>query len=389
MSKKIVAKNVTAKTRVALWTRTAGRCQYEGCNRPLLGDMISGSELLNDAYVAHIIARDPNGPRGDDVRSPKLANDINNLMLLCNTHHNLIDKEDIEGHPEARLIAMKQAHEHRIALVTDVQNDMGTHILLYGARISEHDCPVRDDLTKLAVLPSRYPLEKNGIPLNIIGCSYKDHEPQYWDFQVENLRRQFAEAVSNRVQRGFIDHISVFALAPQPLLIELGRMLSDIPATEVFQLHREPKQTWQWQNDGPRIEFITGRPEHPKGEAVALKLALSATVTDRRIQNVLGADAPIWSITANEPHNDILRHREDLSKFRTLVRQTFDQIKAIHGEQAEIHIFPVLPVSAAVEVGRVWMPKADLPLVVYDQVRGQGGFIDRIRIDTKNIKEAA
>jgi len=39
-----------------------------------------------------------------------------------------------------------------------------------------------------------------------------------------------------------------------------------------------------------------------------------------------------------------------------------------------ISIFPALPVSAAVEVGRVWMPKADLPLQVYDQNRAHGGF---------------
>jgi len=44
-----------------------------------------------------------------------------------------------------------------------------------------------------------------------------------------------------------------------------------------------------------------------------------------------------------------------------------NDIKAAHGEHTVIHVFPVLPVSAAVEVGRVWMPKADLPLVIYDQ----------------------
>jgi len=32
----------------------------------------------------------------------------------------------------------------------------------------------------------------------------------------------------------------------------------------------------------------------------------------------------------------------------------------------------VLPVSLAVETGRVWMPKADLGLKLFDQVRGRG-----------------
>jgi hypothetical protein len=37
-----------------------------------------------------------------------------------------------------------------------------------------------------------------------------------------------------------------------------------------------------------------------------------------------------------------------------------------------IHLFPALPVSAAVEFGRVWMPKADLPFTVYEQCRTRG-----------------
>lgn len=383
-----MTKNVSDKTRLILWTRAAGRCQYDGCNKPLLGDIISGVEKLNTAYVAHIVAREPDGPRGEPVRSPQLADDINNVMLLCDIHHRLIDKEAVDDHPEARLLDMKRVHESRIAAVTGIQNDKGTHVLLYGARIGEHDCPVRFDLAKQAVLPDRYPLDGHGIPLNMVGCSFKDHEQQYWDFQAKNLALQFSGEIRNRIQRGVIGHVSVFALAPQPLLIELGRLLSDIPATDIFQLHREP-QTWSWQNNGPRIEFNATGPENPAGKTVALKLALSATVTDERIHEALGAVVPIWSITAATPHNDVLRHRADLGVFRTLLRQAFDQIKARHGEDAEIHLFPVLPVSAAVEVGRVWMPKADLPLVIYDQIRSHGGFANRLRIDATAMKEAA
>lgn len=43
-------------------------------------------------------------------------------------------------------------------------------------------------------------------------------------------------------------------------------------------------------------------------------------------------------------------------------------------------MFPALPVSAAIEVGRTWMPKADLPLVIYDENRARGGFEPRLMI---------
>ena len=58
---------------------------------------------------------------------------------------------------------------------------------------------------------------------------------------------------------------------------------------------------------------------------------------------------------------------------RRLLRGLFNRIKAVHGQSTPIHVFPVLPASLAVETGRVWMPKADVPLRLYDQ-NGASGF---------------
>jgi hypothetical protein len=109
-------------------------------------------------------------------------------------------------------------------------------------------------------------------------------------------------------------------------------------------------------------------------------LALSATVTDERIFAALGRDAVIWAIEAEPPHNDVMKRPSDLAEFRRLVRSTFNAIKAARGERATINVFPALPVSAAVEVGRVWMPKADLPLLIYDQNRKLNGFSPTLAI---------
>jgi SMODS-associated and fused to various effectors sensor domain len=179
----------------------------------------------------------------------------------------------------------------------------------------------------------------------------------------------------------------VFALAPQPLLIELGRLLCDIAPTDVHQLHREPKG-WRWPLDGPVIQFQLREPQTSNGP-VALALALSATIIDDRITSVLGSDAAIWSIAAEQPHNDIMKRPADLAEFRRLVRFALNAIKARHGEQATINIFPALPVAAAVEVGRVWMPKADLPLVIYDQNRSLKGFVRTLEIGTPMSLTAA
>lgn len=374
---------VGAKSRLEIWVRSGGRCQFEGCNCELLGEELSGRRGVNKALVAHIVAAAADGPRGDPVRSSLLVNDPENLMLLCHAHHRLVDDEHPTEYPEARLKAMKAAHEARIRIVTAIQPDRATQLLYYAAKVGQHDCLVTDALAFGAVLPDRYPKDGRAISLGLGETPISDVESAFWDYQVQHLRRQFAARVSERRGAGEVGHLSVFAVAPQPLLMELGRLLGDLGDVEVRQLSREPKG-WAWRPGGPPMSLdVTPPPESQTGRRVALKLALSAEVTDVRIREVLGADAPIWSIAARRPHNDILHRADCLAAFRAQMRDVFNRIKARHGEDAEIHIFPAVPVAVAVEVGRVWMPKADLPLVIYDSVRGGGGFVARHGIGEK------
>ncbi|MNC51459.1 hypothetical protein D3C75_1007520 [compost metagenome] len=67
-------------------------------------------------------------------------------------------------------------------------------------------------------------------------------------------------------------------------------------------------------------------------------------------------------------------------RFRQTIRGLFDQIKLIHGQDNCIHVFPAVAVSTAIEMGRVWMPKADLPLVMYDQSPITNSFIKAFEI---------
>jgi hypothetical protein len=77
-------------------------------------------------------------------------------------------------------------------------------------------------------------------------------------------------------------------------------------------------------------------------------------------------------LCADQPHNDILRRADDQATFRREIRRVYDRIKARHGEGTLLHVFPALPASLAVEVGRVWMPKSDLPLRLYNNSRSHG-----------------
>jgi hypothetical protein len=364
---------------VALWAKAGGRCEYRGCNEDLIGDLIAGREDGKFGFIAHIVVDSPDGPRGDPIRSLPLAKDLSNLMLLCAKHHKGLNVDYLPDHPEDVLLEMKAEHEDRIAIVTGIAEERAAHVIRFAADIGQRDALISTRSIFLAMPPDRHPAEGRTIDIELVGCDYADHETIYWTVQRDNLRRQFARKVKERIEQKEIRQLSVFALAPQPLLIELGRLLGDIVPVTVHQRHREPT-TWRWQPGQPAITFRTQECGGAPRSTVALKLALSATVADERIHAMLGEEVTIWSLTAENPHNDIMRRPEDLAEFKRYLRRLLDRIKWTHGEHIVINVFPALPNSAAVEVGRVWMPKADLPLRIYDQNRAVGGFIPTLTI---------
>ncbi|MCC7137110.1 MAG: HNH endonuclease [Planctomycetes bacterium] len=363
--------------KLRLWGKAAGRCQYGGCNAPLWLDELTQFEF-NAAYIAHIVADSPDGPRGHPEQSSRLRTDPSNLMLLCDKHHRLVDIADVGGHPRERLEAMKAEHERRIEITGGIQPARKTEVLLYGANIGAHASPVNYVAAAEAVMPDRFPADRRGIALGMKGSMLQDRDQSFWQVESDQLLRSFATQVTPRLAEGSLQHVSVFSVAPQPLLVRLGTLLSDLPDAEVFQLHREPRG-WRWPETGEGPQFIVTEPTATRGPP-ALVLSISATVTDKRIVDVLGSDAAIWRISLATPNNDALRSREMLGAFRRTARTILDRIKAMHGEMALLHLFPAAPVSAAVEFGRVWMPKADLRLRLYDEQKQLGGFVHAMDI---------
>ena len=365
--------------KLRLWGKDAGRCEYDGCNERLWLDSLTKIEF-NAAYIAHIVADSPAGPRGDPVLSVKLKADISNLMILCDKHHRLVDRDELAKHSVERLQLMKKTHEIRIDTQTDIAPAKKSHILLYGANVGTQFATISYEQAAEAMIPERYPAEQIPLSLGLVNSSFEDRGAGFWEIESQHLRTLFEQVVRIRLRLGTISHLSIFAIAPQPLLILLGSLLSDIPAANVYQLHREPT-TWRWDMLSRSFEYIVDEPEEGNDGPPALAFALSATLTDQRIFQALGEKAAIWRVTIPTPSNDFLKSKDQADKFRQTVRQLMDRIKARHGEKATIRVFPAMPVALAVEFGRILMPKADLPLSVYDENKRLGGFVHAIDIN--------
>lgn len=363
-----------------LFGRAAARCEFRGCNQPLWRSRVTNAPV-NIAEMAHIWSFSSMGPRGNAGVAPGSINDISNLILVCRNCHKEIDEDKQGARFSVDLLQqMKFEHEERIELATGIAPSRATHVVHYSANIGDVSARLDKDVTHAALFPDRFPAMPLPIELGVSNAAVVDRDDEFWRSEELTLRRNFVSQVEALRATKHAAHLSVFALAPQPLLMILGSLLSDTGDVDVFAHHKEPSG-WKWPTaeSCDDLAFRLDGAEQTKG-APALVLSVSATVTPDRIRAVVGDDVALWNVTIERPHNDCLKTRRQLSEFRKLLRSTLDQIKATHGQTTTLHVFPALPAAMAVELGRVRMPKADMPWVVYDQNSARGGFIRAIEL---------
>jgi hypothetical protein len=99
--------SISEKDIKKLWGLAGGLCGFPGCR----GDCLvfvdkEAPTVVGD--MAHVIAQSTKGPRGSSVPG---ADAYENLILLCPTHHKLVDKAPNGAFTESMLLDWKAKHE--------------------------------------------------------------------------------------------------------------------------------------------------------------------------------------------------------------------------------------------------------------------------------------
>lgn len=359
--------------RLLIWLRAGGRCEYRGCNEILWKDSLTLT-YMNRAYLAHIIADRPKGPRGDAILSLKLKADPSNIMLLCDTHHRLIDKVKVKEHPPELLQAYKLEHEERIERLTGLQANLRTEILLFGTKIGNRRGDVNFEDACEAVLPERYPADEKGIRIDLTSVNINEKDPMFGQLIKTHIDRELARYLDdNKGPSGKpISHLSIFALAPIPALIYLGKRLGDIRSADVYQRRRQPP-SWKWKKlQDEKFDFLHTYPNAENlntNSKVVINLSLSNPIHNTEIENFMGVKYPIYMLSIAHPHRDFLQAKEQLELFCNEWYKLLSRILSTHGGDCEIHLFPAVPNSIAVEIGRSLL-KIDPPIIIYDRYDG-------------------
>jgi len=373
-------RNIKAVVERLLWGIAAGRCEFKGCNKVLYQHEVTG-DSENYAEKAHIYPVSPGGARFCPD-SEDFKNSVKNLMLVCPQCHVTIDRNEHKYTPE-HLFEMKRRHEERIFKLTSIGAEMHSHMVYYTANIAGTNMTVNDGDARYALaLFGRYPSDISPIELGQRGNLVEDDEKDFFTSNSKNLYRAVKARILDVVSEG--ESIALFALAPQPLLMYLGRLLNDKYNVAVFQCHRREQNKWQWDDTYEQVQFRSVLPSDTSISAkIALVFSLSSVISYNRIESVLGDDVVIYSVTIDLPNRTFVTNPTVMDEFVTTSREVMEVIKQRHGKHMDINVFPAMPASLAVRFGMDYMSKTDNRLVIYDE-QPEIGFVYALTIGGNN-----
>ncbi|MBV7310199.1 SAVED domain-containing protein [Acinetobacter sp. CWB-G5] len=357
-------KQFTSKTITKLMIDSHGRCMFTGCGENLDIDQLTGSKG-NFAYNAHNIASSNNGERGLPFLSEILSDDPNNVLLLCDKHHRLIDKIAPSDYDSFILNNMRKTHKVMAQQLLDAL--AFEPIPVYSVLWPVHGQPASNpNLKEIAssLLPLRYRVNGCLIPL----CdSTMDTEL----FNMQMIRHIEIEAGKIIHQTRTTHHkAAIFAFGPMPALIGLGALLGN-KGEFIPMLKFRDSQKWEWPSQSKVEPFnqIIGLDKLKKKKEVVLCIHATAKVdlVLKKAQELANLfDNQIIEITTLPEYmgSKSIPHPLNVKELTAQIQKLLHKFKSDYGIE-RVHLFITAPNAACVAIGQ-GIDKNHPDIIVYD-----------------------
>nr|WP_306798052.1 SAVED domain-containing protein [Pectobacterium carotovorum] len=355
--------NTDEVTKRVVWIQSAGHCEL--CGVDLMHDYRAGKPM-RWGEVAHILPASPKGPRGrddhDETKAESLTSDTANLMLLCPTCHDKIDR-DADGYPESDLSGLHQAYLERVRLAaTTPDGGRAIPVIVQSQHFATiNDIPVRD----LLVAMSSEGLTAFDHPIKITfpAPSHRGRDAHYWQSIQDSVQHQLEHQLTRRGGTyGDAPTLAVVGLADIPALIMLGQSLGDRSKRLLFSYNREHQLRWPNQSAEPP-KFLFSPPMDGEGP-IALVLSISAQVPPRDVEEALPG-ARIAELTIPEPSYAMVQNRRVIHAFRDALQTHLSQLEAMTADT--IHVFAAIPAALAIEFGALLTTQHQHAYLIFDR----------------------
>lgn len=400
--------NITEKTARKVERLAGWRCQFEGCGVDL-STHLAESQSANYAYLAHIVAASPDGPRGDALWSGPLADDNDNIMLLCDKCHRLVDRVDPDAYPREVLEEMRRRQVAEVKRLLDTLAYPAAQMLSIGGNIVgqnvQFDQKAAEEAMwhrKLRATTSPYTFSRNA------GFLWKTTTPNYWETLFESLKHEIPalKGLLDGSSRGGAHPLplAVFPLHNTSVQVLTGRILGESGTVQIFQFHRNEvagRAGGQWRWPEGYTEPAEGkfkvkelRPFQDGDTEATLLVYLSWNIPQAELPLQLfdGVNfvLPTLEVTVDTPSHAAISHPVDLE----LAGKAFDAaLQKIQDEWRvrRFHLVVIAPSSACMRLGQKLQARHQPSVVLYerqpvDDPNVRGPFVPTIEISSTHVR---
>ena len=130
---------ITDRTRKVLWGRSGNRCAI--CKNTLVVDATTNDDESVVGEECHIVSAAESGPRHDSAYPENQFDDYVNLILLCRTHHKMVD-DQVDTYNSDILLRMKKNHEEWVTKKLDEPENKRVRITRRRENVPKHLHPI-------------------------------------------------------------------------------------------------------------------------------------------------------------------------------------------------------------------------------------------------------
>lgn len=387
VKKKEERQNPTERTKILVWAAAAGRCTF--CNR-LVTENEDLGETVPIGELAHNVGWGKNSPRGVSALTEKERRLAENFVLTCRNCHKPIDDKGIIGRYTVEVIKhLKKEHEERIKYLTQIDASREATIVRIVGKIRNFNPELTYDTVLGATTAAGL------FPKLLAGASSAEYDRNLLHVAAPGTTAYFSQcasqideltsSIADAIRRGDVKRLAVFAFARIPILIYLGASLGDKIPILIFQRQRvDDINAWRWPTEQlppPVFEIKTVRIGKNK-HCVALIVSLSGTIKTEDLPASIDNNYWIYSIeptAPDKPNRELISSTAALSNFYLTAQQFITTIEKDHGKIGHIALFPAVPVSAAVTLGRILMPNVSPAWEIYDRDEN-GKFFEALEV---------
>jgi hypothetical protein len=382
-----------------IWHDAGGRCMFEGCGADL-GRTTLTTKMARIGYLAHIIAADKDGPRGDINLSFQLSDDPENIMLMCDEHHRYIDRIAEPEYQAARLNTMRANHVRFVRRQLDALAYPRTQgVAFLGNVASIATAPSERDMHDAMLDQQLAPLSAIEYPLT--GFHRDDRlSTDFW----RHLLREHELGITSLVRRFDGTHptqeriasLSVFPLTAVPLLFLCGRIVGEGRSVKVFQ-YDFTRGSFRWdasRTPQPPGTFYFEKPqESTSATEVLLSIELTAGLDLTALPAKLSAGVQDGSvrwlrIRATKPNSYCVGHPDDLEQFTVAAREAL-AFAQDHLRAQRVHLFGIAPASSLFRYGQLLRPGHHSTHIFYDRADRNLPFREALTLTGHTVADAA